>query len=208
MSYLLFDSFAFELAPPVGASPGYTRAMLSLLPPGKALPRLLDSLLYQLLEGCADELGRFDARVQNLFTEMNPATAVELLPDYESELDLDTSGTIAEQQGRVVGALVSRRGFKPADVQKALATLLAQAPSSVVVLERTVAIAAAMGDAREVYRFFVYRDPTLPGTYFLASAQVLLDQIKFSHTVGTVIESIDFACDDPHSLCDRDLLGA
>jgi hypothetical protein len=28
------------------------------------------------------------------------------------------------------------------------------------------------------------------------------------HTVGTVIESIAFKCDDAHSLCDRDLLGA
>jgi len=90
----------------------------------------------------------------------------------------------------------------------ALAPLLAQAPADVVVIERTRAFAIAVGDDREIYRFFIYRDPTLPDVYFLASAQAQVDRMQPSHTEGTVVESINFLCDDPHSLCDRDLLGA
>jgi hypothetical protein len=75
-------------------------------------------------------------------------------------------------------------------------------------LERSVAFAASIGDAREVFRFFIYRDPSLAGTAFIASAQALVDEMKPSHTVGTVIESISALYDDPHTLYDRDLLGA
>jgi hypothetical protein len=65
-----------------------------------------------------------------------------------------------------------------------------------------------MDDEREIYRFFIYRDPTLPGTYYLESAQQLLDEMEHSNTLGQVIESVNFLCDDQYSLCDRDLLGA
>jgi hypothetical protein len=73
-----------------------------------------------------------------------------------------------------------------------------------VIIERTHAMAAAMGDDREHYRFFVYRDPALPGTYYLDAAQALVDDINRSTCKGHVIESINFLCDDPHSLCDRE----
>jgi hypothetical protein len=76
------------------------------------------------------------------------------------------------------------------------------------VIERTVAEALAMGDVREIFRFFVYRDPTEPGAYFIESAQELVDAIKPSHTAGHVIESIEFLYADPHSLYGRDLMGA
>jgi hypothetical protein len=69
-------------------------------------------------------------------------------------------------------------------------------------------MASSMGDDREIYRFFVYRDPALPGTYDIEGAQALVDDISPSQTAGYVVESIDFLCDDPYSLCDRDLLGA
>jgi hypothetical protein len=76
------------------------------------------------------------------------------------------------------------------------------------VLERSHAQGGGDGRRREIFRFFIYRDPALPGTYYLESAQALVDAIKPSHTQGHVIESVNFLCDDPHSLCDRDLLGA
>jgi hypothetical protein len=78
-----------------------------------------------------------------------------------------------------------------------------------VIIERTPTQAAAMGDlsGNEIFRFFVYRDPTAPGTYYLASAQALVDEIKPSHTIGQVIESVGAIYDDPHSLYDRDLPG-
>lgn len=186
----------------------YQRMLMALLPPGKLWRLLGDSLLSKLFEGCADELDRLHARASDLLNEAEPSTAVELLPDYELELDLETAATEEERQARVVARLVARQRIRPVDFQTALASLLGQDPADVVVLERTAAMAASMGDVREKFRFFIYRDPTLPGTYYLDSAQDLVDTIKPSRSVGHVIESIDFLCDDEFSLCDSDLLGA
>jgi hypothetical protein len=76
-----------------------------------------------------------------------------------------------------------------------------------VVKERSLADVAAIGDQRAIFAFFIYRDPVLPGTYFLASAQTLVTSMKPSHTEGFVIESIAFTCGDPHSIVGRDILG-
>ena len=187
----------------------YTNTLLALLPPGR-LWRWVGSNLFNLFAGCADELDRFDGRVTDLLNEADPRTASELLPDYETELDLVAAATTAERQANIVALTTARQGFKPADFQAALAPLFDQAAADVVIIERTHAQAVTMGDlsGNEIFRFFAYRDPTIPGTYYLASAQALIDKIKPSHTLGYAIESIDFLCDDSHSLCDRDLLGA
>jgi hypothetical protein len=181
--------------------------MAALLPPGK-LWNLLSSTLANLLLGCADELARLHGRVNDLLNEMDPATADELLPDYEAELALVPAATIDERRANIVALEVRRQRFRPADFQAALAPLLGLAPADVVIVERTRDFAIAVGDCREIYRFFIYRDPTLPGSYFLASAQAQVERMQPSHTAGTVIESINLLCDDPHSLCDRDVLGA
>ncbi len=166
------------------------------------------SVLQQLLEGCADALERVDLRASDLLEEADPSTASELLAEYESELGLDTTGTDDERRARIVSRTIARQRYRPFDFQNALASLLGLAPSAVVVIERTAAQAAAMGDAREIYRFFIYRNPALPGTYYLASAQALVDQIKPSHTLGYVIESTSMLYDDPYSFYDRDIMGA
>lgn len=205
MGLLLLDSSAI---PPV-ARPAevYASMLRSLLPPGK-LWRVAGSVLSKLFLGCADELARIDIRTGDLRNEADPTTALELLPEHELDLDLEAgSGSIDERRARVVARRVSRQRFRPVDFQTALASLLALDPSDVVIVEHTRAFCLAIGDDREIFRFFVYRDPTLPGTYFLDSAQEMLDEIDPSHTVGQVIESIDFAYDDPFSLYDRDLLG-
>jgi uncharacterized protein YmfQ (DUF2313 family) len=193
----------------MGLSAGaYKRMMAALLPPGRLWRLIGESVLASLLEACGDELARLDARGTDLLNEADPTTANELLEEYEAELDLDGTGTDAERLARVVSRLIARQRFRPVDFQTALAGLLGQDPEDVVVIERTNAEAVAMGDPREIFRFFIYRDPDLPGSYFLTSAQELVDAIKPSHTVGHVVESIDFLCDDPYSLCDRDILGA
>jgi hypothetical protein len=169
------------------------------------------SLISTLFAACADELGRFHARVSDLLEEADPRVALELLPDYESELDIESTGTTGERQGRVVARTIARQRYRPTDFQTALAPLLLQAGVDVEyieILERTNAIAAAMGDVREIFRFFIYRDPALAGPYYLDAAQELADSIAPSHTKGHVIESVDFLCDDEFSLCDRDILGA
>jgi Uncharacterised protein conserved in bacteria (DUF2313) len=178
-----------------------------LLPPGR-LWRFLDAHLSDLFLGAADELARLDARGDDLLNEAEPSTATELLPEFERELGLDQAPTIEERRARVVARTVARQRYRPVDFRISLAPLLGQEPDDVVVIERSHAEAVAMGDDREIFRFFIYRDPSLPGDYFLESAQAQVDKIKPSHTKGHVIESIDFLCDDPFSLCDRDLLGA
>ncbi len=178
--------------------------MTALLPPGRIWRLLGGGLLPKIILACADELARVDARAAALLEEADPTTADELLPEYESDLELEATGSKEQRRGRIVGRRVARQRVRPVDYQLALAPLL----GDVVVLERTSAMAAALGDAREIYRFFVYRDPALPGTYDVAGAQALVDKVAHSHTAGHVIESVDFLCDDPHSLCDRDLIGA
>lgn len=202
-----FQGDAFD-AGSIGPN-AYTRMMIALFPPGKVW-RWISGTLVNLIAGCADELGRLEARTTNLLNEADPTTAVELLPDYETELGIvpGVSDTNAQRQARIVARLVARQRYRPTDFQTALAPLLAQLPANVVVLERTPAFAASIGDAREIFNFFIYRDPTLPGAYFLADAQAIVTAIKPSNTIGTVIESTSMLYDDPHSLYDRDLLGA
>lgn len=186
----------------------YARMQAKLLPPGKLWRLIGDALLPAVLLGSSDELARLDARGDDLINESDPRTAVELLPEYESEFDIEAVGTTAQRQATITARTIADQGFRPVDVQATLAPLLGQLPAAVVIIERTHADAVALGDARLIYQFYVYRDPALAGTYYLDQAQALLDEIKFSHTNGKVIESTDFLYDDPHSLYDRDLLGA
>ena len=185
----------------------YASALAALLPPGRLWRLLGAALLPKLLLGSADELARLDARAEVLRLESIPTNATELLSEYEAELELVATGTNAERRARIVARYIARQRYRPADFQLALAPLLGQLAAAVVVIERTPAQAVAMGDAREIFRFFIYRNPASPGTYDLAGAQALITKIKPSHTLGYAIESINFLCDDPYSLTDRDLLG-
>lgn len=182
--------------------------LANLLPPGRVWRLGQESVLDAVLLGSADELDRIDARVDDLLDEADPRTADELLPEYEAELGLVAAATIEERRANVIARLIRRQRFRPADFRQALAPLLAQDPADVVVIERSPTFCATVGDQREIFRFFVYRDPALPGTYFLASAQALVDSMKPSRTAGYVIESIAFTLGDPFSLLGRDILGA
>jgi hypothetical protein len=200
-----FSALAFSVDPdPVANS--YGRMLVALFPPGKVW-NFVSGELVNLITGCADELARVHARVTDLIEETDPNTTSELLPEFESELGLDAVVSTDERRARIVARLIARQRFRPVDFRTALAPLLGQDPADVVVIERTRAFAILVGNDREIFRFFIYRNPALPGTYFLASAQDLLDTIKPSHTVGHVIESISMLCDDAFSLCDRDILG-
>lgn len=343
-----FENTAFEVG---AAGPSVTlsanaRMMLALLPPGRLWRLVATAILSKVIEASADELGRVDARVTDLLDEADPSTAVELLPDYERELDLESDGATAERQARIVARLIARQRYRPVDFRVALASLLGQDADDVVVLERGRVFAAATlnasilsaggvptsggvwsavlssagmyagspgnalkldivvgllsgtpggagvevrdgqrfdadndtwivaadtvgvaidfdvagtrtvaeleaaldadsawcsvaapgaigdiqhgggaadryegdfaggktaiapGDDREIYRFFIYRNPVATGTYYLTAAQELVDKIKPEHAAGHVIESIGLLCDSATDLCDRDILGA
>lgn len=190
----------------VMSAEAYQRMMVQLLPPG-ILWRDGDSVVSRVLLAAGDELERISQRGADLIGESDPRAADELLADFEAELGLGSSGTDDERRARVVALLIRRQRYRPEDFQQALAPLLGQAAADVVVLEQSRAFAIAVGDDRQIYRFYIYRDPTDPGSYDLDAAQDLVDSMKPAHTQGLVIESIDFLCDDPYSLCDRDILG-
>ena len=184
----------------------YARILWQLLPPGK-LWKVIGGAFNDLLLGTAEECVRVDERGQLLYFEADPRTTNELLTDFEAEYGFDSEGTLEERRARVYARDLAQPELRPADYQEMLAPLLGQDAEDVVVLERTAAWAASVGDQREIYRFFIYRDPGEPGSYDLAAAHALVDDVEHSHTKGYVIESIDFLCDDEFSLCDRDLLG-
>lgn len=188
----------------------YARQMIDLLPPGRLWKLIGDTLLRCFFEAAGEELARAHERAQDLLRESLPDQAVELLPEYEEELALVPlpGETEAVRRARVVGLLVSRQRVRPSDYKQALAGLLVQAVADVDLRETSSAAAVASGHPREVYRFFVYRNPALAGgPGDIGGAQALVDNISHSHVKGHVIQSVNFLCDDPYSLTDRDLLG-
>lgn len=66
----------------------YLEQFLVLLPGGPAWPRDPDGDLGRTLLGLADEFARIDGRAQDLLREFHPATAVELLPEWEAEYQI------------------------------------------------------------------------------------------------------------------------
>lgn len=185
----------------------YALAQKALLPPGRIWSLIPTSILTAVFLASGDELARVSGRSADLMEENDARTATELLPEYERMLDLVSTGTDQERRDRIEALLIRRQGFRPSDVQVALAPDLGLAYTDVDVVETSRAQAIAVGVDEEIYRFFVYRDPLLAGTYDIAVAQVLLDKIAHSHTLGTVGESISLLCDTATDLCDRDLLG-
>jgi len=178
------------------------RVLIHLLPPSKIWR--FNGVISGILLGSGDELERVESRALDLIREADPQQALELLPDYERMLELSSDGTLGERRARVVSLLIRRQRVRPIDYQSILAPILGVTPT---VVEHTRAFAILVGDDREIYRFFIYRNPALPGTYDLVAAQAMIDRMSLSHTKGYVIESINFLCDDPYSLCDRDILG-
>jgi len=203
--FTAFEVTAFETEGGTYAASSYAQMMINLLPPGRVW-RLVGSVLEAVLAACAEELANVDARVIDLLNEADPSTTVELLDERERELDLEAAATTEERQARIVARLVARQRYRPSDFQAALAPLLGQAAGDVVVIETSHADAVAIEDVREIFRFYILRDPTVAGTYYLDSAQDLVDAIKPSHTAGYMIETVAALYDDPYSLYNRDLL--
>ncbi len=100
-------------APTIGYGlPDYTAAMLNLLPRGPAWPRDLDATITKVVQSLAAAYVRSDARARVLLLDSFPATAVELLPEWEAAVGVPgpfgtLAGTIAGQQAQVVAALIA-----------------------------------------------------------------------------------------------------
>ena len=186
----------------------YAKLQSKLFPPGKLWNLAEDGFIYKVLLSAGDELERVSARVVDLIREADSETTVELLEEFEIELELPSTGTDSERQDRIVAREVEESRFRPADVKAVLAPYLDLDVGDIEVIETSRATAIATGNDRAIYLFFVYRDPTLPGTADIDAAQAELDSTPHSHTKGVVIESDDAKFDEATTLYDRDIYGA
>lgn len=185
----------------------YASAQKALLPPGRLWNLIAGSFIGKVFLASGDELERVSGRAADLVEEGDPRTTTELITENESELALTATGTLQERRDRVVELRTRRQGFRPVDVRRAVAVDLDLPLADVEMIETSRALAILIGDDLIIYLFHIFRDPALPGTPDIAAAQVVLDDISHSHTQGKIIESKTFKCNDPESLCDRDLLG-
>jgi len=78
----------------------YLQQFQALLPSGAAWPREPDTNLTRSLLALAAEYSRLDARADDLLREFQPSTAVELLPEWETEYGIIplAGATIQERQ--------------------------------------------------------------------------------------------------------------
>lgn len=91
----------------------YLAQLQALLPPGRAWPRDDEAELTEFLRGIASWLAAVHERGRDLQREINPFTARELLPDWESSLALDADDlTEAARQSAVVAKLADKGGAR------------------------------------------------------------------------------------------------
>ncbi|OYV89668.1 MAG: hypothetical protein B7Z57_11610 [Acidiphilium sp. 37-60-79] len=95
--------------------------LLAIAPPGDAMPTTPDTVFAQMLMPWANELSLVETLMLAFRAEINPLTAVNLLPDYERVLGPDPYGrdqqplTQAEQQALTYSRWVTRFGVRAAD---------------------------------------------------------------------------------------------
>jgi uncharacterized protein YmfQ (DUF2313 family) len=185
----------------------YLTQLRSLMPRGRVWS--WTGLLKDLFAEIATEFALLEFRARQAVLELDPRTASETLDWWEHTYGLGSTGTTSARQAALTSRVVRRQRTRPVDYQNKFAAVLGyEDPADVQVLEISRADAIAMNDDRAIYAFYLYRPPTDPGTYYVGVAQEILDDFVQSHTKGKVIESIAMICDDPYSLCDRDLIGA
>jgi uncharacterized protein YmfQ (DUF2313 family) len=87
----------------------YRQVLRQLMPRGRIWSKDPDSVISQLLYGLAEELARFDERVDNFQTELTTTTSSELLTDYEEEFGItDPSCVTSEREEAIHSKLIAR----------------------------------------------------------------------------------------------------
>jgi len=185
----------------------FRETFMALLPKGKLWDGIGEKFRALALV-FGREFQRVNDRANDAMLETDPRTADETLDEWETIYELDGTGTIEERQAKLVSRAYVVRSARPVDFQEKLAPVLDLDPADVEVIETTVAQAAIMDDPSQAYNFHIFRDPDLPGTPDLYAAQIEADKMKHAHTRVRVFAKKSFYCDDPDSLCDRDLLGS
>ncbi len=131
-------------------------------------------------------------------------TASVLMSELESSygLTVRTDLPIRDRQVRLLAKIRAARAGTPQSILIMIAPYLATA----VIYENTSAAVAATNPAG-VFIFAVlvtvatFNDPNA-----LAALRALIEQMKPTHTKGSITTRIGFRCDDPDSLLDRDVL--
>lgn len=113
---------------PLFRAADYVSAMQALLPRGRAWPRDADATQTKTLNGLAVTYERNNARANQLLVDAFPATAYELLGEWESALGLPgifgaTPISIQDRQAKVVAALTDTGGQSVAYFTGLAATL-------------------------------------------------------------------------------------
>jgi uncharacterized protein YmfQ (DUF2313 family) len=93
----------------------YLPILQSLLPSGAAWTRDPDAVLTRFLSAVGDGLGQADHRAENLITEADPRTTLEMLVDWERALGLPdpctgVPETVAGRQRQVYSRWTARGG--------------------------------------------------------------------------------------------------
>lgn len=93
----------------------YAAQLQALLPTGPAFTRAADANLTRLISAFAEELARIDGRAGQLLDEADPATAFELLPDWERLLGLPdacnpANGSLRERRLAAAAKWAARGG--------------------------------------------------------------------------------------------------
>jgi uncharacterized protein YmfQ (DUF2313 family) len=102
------------LAPNLTAA-DFLSALQALMPRGRVWPRDGDAIQTKTLAGCAPTFARLTARSNQLLVDGFPASAYELLPEWESSLGLPDpcagpAPTIPQRQQQVVARFASSGG--------------------------------------------------------------------------------------------------
>jgi uncharacterized protein YmfQ (DUF2313 family) len=90
----------------------YARLLMSLLPRGRFWTRSKDSVLYEFMQGCGDELSRIEGRAEDLINEAYPTQIQETFEEWEADFALpdegkDISSIDSERRERIHAKLVA-----------------------------------------------------------------------------------------------------
>ncbi|MCA8264789.1 MULTISPECIES: YmfQ family protein [Burkholderia cepacia complex] len=106
----------------------FLKALQGLMPRGRVWPRATDAVQTKVLSGLAPSYERQTARANYLLVDAFPATAYELLPEWEETLGLPDpcagpAPTIPQRQSQVVARFVGNGGPSIAELIQFAANL-------------------------------------------------------------------------------------
>lgn len=144
-----------------------------------------------------------DASPDRATNTITATTRTTTLSDWETTLGLAGIGTTAQRQAAILAKLAYFATPTVQEIKDAMEVLLGYEPH---VHEVKAATLAGTGREDQVFVFAVECTAGYPAPSVVTAMEQVLDRIKQTHTDYRICERVGFRCDDPDSLCDRDLL--